>query len=511
MIALALLIAAPVESPEARLRHLDSMAATWAPAPSPDGTRVAFLTTLFGAPQAASTAVEGGYPLQLTDEPGGVVEVRYLPSETRQLLVVALREGRKRLLLIDEDGTPPLEVDPTEGDQFPGGVTRDGKKLIYAVRDATRISLRAFALDVKKSSEIVPPPPAAGAQRTTGPVTQGSLTLDDALSNLIALGPISPDSRAIAALVRRSGSEAVVLADLQSARADLLTPVEKPARFRQPRFSPDGRTLYVLTDAGRDLLGVDAITVRDRTRKTVYAANSPVDAFAISDDGHRLAVALESNGLDVFALLDLPSLRSQPLAAPPAGAIADGLAWDRPGERLWFGWRLSDDNTDVWQLRLGRGTAIRLTRSPRPNLPRDAIPRPALVKTGELPGWLWRPRDVAKPRVAVLVSAAPVRPVFDKRIAALNFAGVAVLAVNGPGGQKAALAFLKAEDLDSKEPLLLDLDGLPVDEPSRWGGVVTGPGQKGGLELDPDRPDLRALVRFALRSTAAAAKLPASP
>src|SRR5262249_41489350 len=423
--------------------------------------------------------VEGGYPVQLTDEAGGVVDVRYAPTEQRQLLVVALREGRKRLLLIDEEGSPPLEVDSAEGDQFPGGFTRDGKKLIYAVRDATRTSLRSFALDVKKSSEIVPPPPAAGTQRTTGPVTQGALSLDEALSNLIALGPISPDGRAVAALVRRSGSEAIVLADLQSARADLLTPVEKPARFRQPRFSPDGRILYVLTDAGRDLLGVDAITVRDKVRKTVFATSAPVDAFGIRDDGHRLAVAVEANGLDVFPLLDLPSLRAQPLAAPPAGALTETLVWDRPGERLWFGWRLSDDNTDVWQLRLGRGTPIRLTRSPRPNLPRDAIPRPTLVKAGELPGWLWRPREVAKPRVAVLIAAAPVRPVFDKRVAALNFAGVAVLAVNGPGAQKAALSFLKqVDDLDAKDPLLLDPDGLPVDEPTRWGGIVTGPGQK---------------------------------
>src|SRR5262249_3833200 len=62
MLAIALLIAAPAESPEARLRHLESMAAAWAPAPSPDGARVAFLTTLFGTPQAVSTAVEGGYP-----------------------------------------------------------------------------------------------------------------------------------------------------------------------------------------------------------------------------------------------------------------------------------------------------------------------------------------------------------------------------------------------------------------------------------------------------------------
>ena len=63
----------------------------------------------------------------------------------------------------------------------------------------------------------------------------------------------------------------------------------------------------------------------------------------------------------------------------------------------------------------------------------------------------------------------------------------------------AALSYLHAaQDLDSRDPLLLDPDGLEVEEPSQWGGVVTGPGHhRGGLELDADRPDLRALVRYA--------------
>lgn len=500
MLAVALLLAAQAEDLQEKLRHLESMAAAWAPAPSPDGARVAFLTTLFGLPQAASIGVDGGYPVQLTDEPGGIAELRYVPSDPKQLLIVALRDGRRRLMLIDEDGGPPSPVDPAAGDQLPGGFSRDGRKLFYAVRDGPNTSLRSFALDGKKVSEVAPPPPAAGAQRLSG-----ALALDDAFSGLLALGPVSPDGRAILALVRRSGSEAVVLADLQSARADLLTTPGGSARFRQPRFSPDGRTVYLLTDVGRTTLGVDAIAVQDRARRTVYAPANPVDAFAVTDDGHRLAVAMEANGLDVFSLLDLPSLRAQPLAAPPAGALAEGMVWDRPGERIWFGWRMSDDTTDIWQLRLGRGTATRLTRSPRPGLPRDAIPRPAPVRVGESQAWLWRPPDEPKPpRVAVLVRAAEIRPVFDKRIVALNFAGLAVLAVNGPGAQKAALAFLKeAQDLDPKDPLLLNPDGLPVEETSKWSGIVTGPGQKGGLELEPDGPDLRALVRYARRSRAA--------
>src|SRR2546428_8087057 len=139
-------------------------------------------------------------------------------------------------------------------------------------------------------------------------------------------------------------------------------------------------------------MGVEAVTVQNGWRMAVQARAGNVEAFVVTDDGRRLAVAVESNGQDVFSLLDIPSLRVQPLAVPPSGALADGgLIWDRTGERLFFGWRLSDDMTDVWQLRTGRGTPLRLTRSPRPGLRRDEIPRPSLVHAGDRPAWLWRP------------------------------------------------------------------------------------------------------------------------
>ena len=495
MIALALLLLAAPAELQARLRHLEAARAAWAPAPSPDGRQVAFLTTLFGSRQASTVATEGSYPVQLTDEPGGVVDVRYLPPEAQRLVVTVVREGRRRLLLVDGDGSALEPIDPAPGEQLLGGSTRDGKRVFYARVSGEKASLRIYSPETKTSAEIGPPPPAAGHAPPAGTVS-----LEDGLSGLVALGPPSPDGRAILALVRRGASEAVVLADLTSGRADVLATSEKPARFRQPRFSPDGKTVYVLTDAGRSRMGVDSIAVKDHARKTVYAPPQEVDAFALSEDGHRLAVALESNGQDLFSLLDFPTLRAQPLAAPPSGALAEGgMTWDRSGERLFFGWRMSDDTTDVWELRVGRGTAQRITRSPRPGLGRDAIIRPRLVEVGEAPSWLWRPTEPAKPRVAVLIAREPTRPVFDKRIAALNFAGIAVLAVNGPGAQKAALAWIRsAADLDPREPLLLNPDGLPVEERGKWMGIVTGPGQPGpGLELDPDHPDLHSLVRYA--------------
>ena len=90
----------------------------------------------------------------------------------------------------------------------------------------------------------------------------------------------------------------------------------------------------------------------------------------------------------------------------------------------------------------------------------------------------------------MLIAREPVRPVFDKRITALNFAGFAVLAVNGKGAEKAALEYLaSARDLDGREPLLLNPDGLPVADRERWSGVVTGPGQSTlGTRARPGSP-----------------------
>jgi len=300
---------------------------------------------------------------------------------------------------MDEDGAPPAPLDAAAGDQFPGGFTRDGKKLFYAVRDGAKVSLRSIAMDTRKVSEVAPPPPAAGAQRAVG-----SLSLDDALSGLFALGPLSPDGRSIVALVVRSGSETVVLVDLQSARAELLTP-DKAARFRQPRFSPDGRTLYVLTDAGRSAFGVDAITVQDRTRRTVYAPGNPIDAFAVSDDGHRLAVAVDSTGLDVFSLLDLPSLRVRLWQLPPRSPRRrDRLG--SPGERLLFGWRLA-----TIPRRLAAPARPRHPDPVDPEPPAGAVPRrdptPDAGPRQRSAGMALEASRPPKPRVAVLISETP--------------------------------------------------------------------------------------------------------
>src|SRR5438128_2534590 len=553
------------------LRALENVGGAEGARPSEDNRQLAFVTTLFGSRQAATMPLDGGYPVQLTAEPGGVVAVRWSPSDPRLVVAVALRDGKRRLLMLDDQGTRPVELDPAPGDQLLGGFTRDGKKLFYGLVGGGAVSLRQVGMDAaRKVTEVKPgaiapqspfpaaatspsrpatavpapptmrgaapaPAPGAAAPQGSAPARQTPVALEEALQGLAAVGPVSPDGRSLLAQTRRGGDETIWTVDLAGARAEPLTPHEGTARFRLPRWSPDGRTVYVLTDAGREALGVDAVTVSSRERRTIYAPGRTVEGFALTDDGHRLAVAEEANGQTVFSVLELPGLRAQPLPQPPGGALQPApegespLEWTRAGDRLFFGWRQADDTTDVFAFRTGFGTTTRLTRSPRPALGRNALVRAASLRVArpdatELTGWMWKPREPPRPRVALLVRGVedPVRPVLDPAAAALSASGIAVIGLNphGPLLRRvpadahaaellASLRSLRArDDLDARKPLLVAVGGrsavaarLLEREPAGFAGVVAiDPETKveAGLVLtSSSRTDLRQLVRFA--------------
>jgi len=554
------------------VRALEDVGSAGGARPSEDSRQLAFVTTLFGSPQAAVMPVDGGYPVQLTAEPGGVVAVRWSPSDPHVVVAVALREGKRRLLLLDDQGGRAVELDHGPGDQLLGSFTRDGKRLFYGIVDGSAVSLRQVGIDTaRKITEVKPgaiapqspfpaAPPAAAPRATTAvpapptmrgaapasspdarpqesaPARQAPIALDEALQGLSAVGHVSPDGRSLLVQTRKGDDETIWTVDLASARAEPLTPHSGTARFRLPRWSPDGRTVYLLTDAGRDALGVDSVVVASRVRKTVYAPGRTVEAFALTEDGHRLAVAEEANGQTVFSVLELPGLRAQPLPQPPGGALQPApagespLEWTKQGDRLFFGWRQADDTADVFAFRTGFGTTTRLTRSPRPGLGRHAVVRPTSLRVtrpdaSELTGWMWKPRDAQKPHVALLVHGAedPVRPVLDPPAVALAGSGIAAIGLNPRGpllhqvpietqatDLLAALRSLRGrDDLDARRPLLVAVGAGSVlvakvleREPGGFAGVVAiDPETKGeiaGLVLaSSSRTDLRQLVRFA--------------
>ena len=107
--------------------------------------------------------IEGGYPTQLTDEPGGVLAVRYSP-DAKQLVALVRRGETRRLLLLDDEGGPPAELDAAPGDQLPGGFTRDGHRFVYAIVRPNHFSGQPLL----RTSSIVCPCSSSAATTGTG-------------------------------------------------------------------------------------------------------------------------------------------------------------------------------------------------------------------------------------------------------------------------------------------------------------------------------------------------------
>ena len=557
---LLLVLAAPAadEALSARLQALSAVGSAEVPRPSRDTSRLVFVTSLFGSRQVAVMPIDGGYPVQLTAEREGVVSARYSPTDPRQLVAVVRRDGRRRIVVLDDQGSPAEEVGGAPGDQLLGGFTRDGRRLYFATVSEGKGRLFQFQLGGDKATEVVPGtiPPATGTFASTPPfLAQGSgdagvadaggrdagaasgsaggkaasATLAEVLSDIQTLGPPSPDGRYILVVTSKGGGNDVWSVELSSTRATLLTPHEGKARFADPRWNPDGKIVYVLDDAGRDRDGVDAITVATRERKTIYAPNRRVEAYALTEDGHRLAVAEDSSGETVFGLLELPGLRAQPLPQPPSGALArapegeSAMAWSSSSDRLFFAWSQADDTTDVLGFRMGFGAMVRLTRSPRPGLPGGSLPRPSrMTLTGsdgkEMGAWIWRPSTSSRAKLALLVTGEEVRPVLEPRIDALVAAGYAVLGVNPRDGRGklesgedavpdlvAAVRSIRSQgDIDSDRPLLVAVGKgaaqaariLKASPDAFSGAVATDASERlPGVVLAANLPDLVKAAR----------------
>src|SRR5205085_458487 len=213
------------------------------PRPSRDSSRLAFVTSLFGSRQAAVMPVDGGYPMELTAEPEGVVSLRYSPTDARRLVAVVRRDGRRRIVVLDDEGSPAEEIERSPGDQLLGGFTRDGRRLFFATVSEGKGRLFQFQIDGTKATEVLPgtippatgtfasappflaPPPRDAGARDAGASDAGasdagatsgaaggrpaSAALPEVLADAQALGSPSPDGRYLLLVTRKGGGNDV--------------------------------------------------------------------------------------------------------------------------------------------------------------------------------------------------------------------------------------------------------------------------------------------------------------
>jgi dipeptidyl aminopeptidase/acylaminoacyl peptidase len=284
----------------------------------------------------------------------------------------------------------------------------------------------------------------------------------------------TPDGRGV--LVDRAESNVrntLFLVNTETGAARRLTPdapADAHARFASPAFAAGGRGLYLLSDLGRDFMGLAMLNLE--TGALAYLRDDPWDAesLAVTDNGTRLAFALNEDGLSRLALFDVAEgweqCRELPAPELPAG-VASELVWSRDGAKFAFTLNPAAGNPDVWIWEPDARAPRQITRSARGGLPARAFTAPELVHYPtfdgrEVPAFLYLPQG-GEPRglpVVVYVHGGPesqFRPNFNPLVQYFVSRGYGVLAPNVRGSTGYGYPYQSLDDVRLRMDSVADL------------------------------------------------------
>ena len=434
---------------------------------SPDGSQVAYSTNSSGQFNLWRQSSAGGYPHQLTSfEDQTVREIAWSP-DGETILFAADRDGDEfhQLYLIPARGGWPraLTDAPTVQHHLAAAPwSPDGRTIAYAANDREPADEDVVLRDLVGGE--VGRPLAGGAN--------------------YGANAWSPDGKRLTAYEYRSNTDGdvhVVSLDGGSSRA--VTTHEGDAKFWPGPWAADGSGFYLLTDHGRDFLGLAFHDLAIDERRWVETPEWDVEEVAASRDGRFLAWTVNEDGSSRLHVRSLATGALLPLPQPPEGVIS-GLTFSPQGGRL--GLRLAQPThpTEIFVLDLDEGSWNQLTHGFLGGIDEADLVRPELVRYPtfdgrRIPAFLYRPRGDGPFPVVLSIHGGPEwqeRPTYEGLTQYLLDRGIGVLAPNVRGSTgygKAYQSLIHRDwgggDLHDFEAAAQYLQGLDWVDPARLG------------------------------------------
>lgn len=451
-----------------RIAALGRINSATSPTLSPDGRRIAYLSNESGSPQIWVRDIAGGTARQVTRLPDPVGSVFWSPTADRLAYTVAPGGGlNTQIWVVGVDGAAPRRLTP-------GG--RENNALSGWTRDGT-----ALMVDSNKDTPAARDP--ALIDVATGRWT--SLARDKGLNSIVDLRA----GRAVVGRLLGRGDTNAYLIDVATRRETLLTPHTGQAETDWGELSPDGRTVYVVSNVGRDrqAFGTIALGRDGRPGPIRYVAtrdDAVADGGVLSDDGRTAALMWNAGGRSELAFLDTATGRVRPGPKLPVDLAA---LWEfsADGRRLLITGASADRTGDVYLVDVASGVVTRVTESRHDGVDLAALVRPELITYRAhdglaLSGWLYRPRGATGPLPTVFVyhggPEGQARPTMSPDAQALVASGIAVFAPNVRGSSGFGKAFMAMDDRGKRVDGVRDIKattdalvGMGIADPKRLG------------------------------------------
>ena len=418
---------------------------------SPDGSRIAFVTNISGLPQVWTMPTIGGYPSLVTSFEDPVGFVTWSPDGQWLAFNVAPGGGfNEQIYVVRPDGNELRRLtDGGKANNFLDGWTPDGRFIAFSSNRRDPSATDSYLLDV-----------------TTG---QARMVAQN--RGIGSIADVSRDGKyAIVSRLVNRGDNNLYLVRLADGKETLLTPHDGPGAFGGIGFSPDGRTIYLVSNKDRDL------TAFARVRLGQDDQPGPIEVLAARDDGEFAGAEMNKQGSELALLwniagrselsfYDTSSGKTKPGPKLPA-ELAGALEFSNDGQRLAMAISGASSPNDIWVLDRKSEKFTRLTQSPHAGVDLSKLVRPELVRYKahdglELSGWLYRPAGLTTPGPIVLSfhggPEGQERPGFNSMYQALVSRGIAVFAPNVRGSSGFGKKFVNLDNGALRENGIKDI------------------------------------------------------
>ncbi len=390
----------------------------------PDGVRVLFSSNISGQFNLWAARLDGGWPEQLTTFTENTVRA------------VAVREDGTILFLADRDGDEfhQLYRIPAGGG-WPEQLTDLAQVQHFIGAGAWSPDGTSFAF-------------SANSRRPQDSEIFVWRDGDDEPRHLFGEGMyafpagFSPDGSKLIGLELRSNSDmSLHLIDVESGEASELTPHDGEVKFLPGPWASDGSGFHVLTDEGREFMGLAFHRLDSGERTWVEAPDRDIDELAASADGSVLAWLENDEGFSTLCVRNVATgedLADAQLPTGTASGFGSGLSVSHDGSRVALAWDQPARPPEIYVVETATGEARPVTESRAAGLASLPLRDPDLVRYPsfdgrEIPAWLYRPDGDAPAPFVLAIHGGPEaqeKPVYRPVFQYLLSRGIGVLATN---------------------------------------------------------------------------------
>ncbi len=373
-----------------------------APTMSPDGREMAYLTNVTGTTQVWATLISSPKPIQLTNYEDNISFVKWLGDGSGIIFGKAKGgDENTQFYWMDKFGehVKALTADPAVRHNF-GEVSSDGRYIFYASNKRNRTFFDIYSMEI-----------ASGVEKL--------LFKQDGSNSVAAV-----NSNGSKLIVSRSSTEFsldnnLYLIDTKTGKDQLLTPHKDATQYGGVSFLPDGKSLVLGSDEGREFFTLANLRLKNaansadwsdanRELRFIDGVTSDVSNITLADSPSTVAFVTNREGFSELWLQPIETGgkplvtfftgKLQKIALPGQGVVG-GMTIDRGESKLAFSFSSPKSSGEIWVYDLETKKLSQITKSDQAGIDPRSFVAPELIKYKsfdglEIPAWYYPPQGV---------------------------------------------------------------------------------------------------------------------